>query len=144
MTRTFTCQHCGRLSRLNPRLKGKQKYCSDKECQNARISTWKRRQYARSPGYREQNKVKLKVWRKSYPADQYQKKYRESNPGYEDCNRQLQRVRNKRRITTLISTIIKPSSLILQFQENGGYVLSRVKRDVIVKRNALSLEVIDK
>lgn len=143
MTRTFTCQHCGKPSRLNPHLKGKQKYCSDKECQNARINDWKKRQYANSPDYRAKNNDKLKVWRKAYPADQYQKKYRDKHPEYEDRNRELQRVRNKRRISTMISTIIKPSSLILQLQEDGGYVLSKVKKNVIVKRNALSSEVID-
>jgi hypothetical protein len=140
MSRTFTCQHCGKLSRFNPRLKGKQKYCSYKECQNARINDWKKRQHASNPDYRAKNNDKLKVWRKSYPADQYQKKYRAEHPEYRDRNRELQRVRNKRRITSIVSTTIKPSSLILQLQDDGDYVLSRVKKNMIVKRNALSLE----
>jgi hypothetical protein len=140
MIRTFTCLHCGRSLPSNLRLKIKQKYCADKECQNARIRRWKQRQYKKSRSYRNKSKEGQKVWRKKYPADQYQKEYREKHPDYLDRNRELQRERNKKRRKEPVPVIVKTDALVLQPRDDGAYELSKVKKNMIVNRNALSLQ----
>lgn len=140
MIETFCCRHCGNVVPRNPRLKIKQKYCSEKDCQKVRMRSWKRRQYARDRAYREKSREQQRTWRKSYPADQYQKKYRDSHPGYVARNRELQRERNKKRRATPVSMIVKTNALVLQPQGDGAYLLSKVKKNIIVNRNALSLQ----
>lgn len=140
MIRTFTCLHCGKNLPSNFRLQTKQKYCSDEECQKARISRWKRNQYKKSRSYRKKSKDNQKLWRKHYPADQYQKEYREKHPEYVKRNRELQRERNKKRKKEPVSVIVKTDALVLQPRDDGAYELSKVKKNMIVNRNALSLQ----
>ena len=140
MIQTFTCQHCGKILPSNPRLKNKQKYCSGKKCQRARMRKWKQRQYKKNLSYRKKCKERQKIWRKSYPSDQYQKEYRESHPRYVSCNRELQIERNKKRKKEPVSMIVKTNALVLQPRDDGAYVLSKVKKNMIVNRNALSLQ----
>lgn len=139
MISTFICQHCGCSSQRNPRIKH-QKYCSAKECQQARMRTWKRKKYKKNIQYREKSKATQKEWRKNYPADQYQRDYRQTHPGYVTRNRNLQKKRNRKRQRERAPMIVKTDALVLQPREDGAYLLSRVKKNMIVNRNALSLQ----
>jgi len=140
MIRTFTCLHCGNVVPHNPRLKNKQKYCPEEECQKARIRSWKQRQYKKSLSYRKKCKERQESWRKRYPSDQYQKEYREKHPVYVNRNRELQRARNKKRKTERARIIVKTDALVLQPRDDGAYMLSKVKKNMIVNRNALTLQ----
>jgi ribosome-binding protein aMBF1 (putative translation factor) len=140
MPRTFTCLHCGRVVSQNPRIKKKQQFCSQKECQQYRMRTWKKSKYKESNKYRKKTKEHQKQWRKSYPADQYQREYRETHPEYVNRNREQQGRRNKSRKTDPVSLIVKTDALLLQPREDGAYMLSKIKKKLIVNRNALSLQ----
>jgi len=113
MISTFICQHCGRSCQRNPRIKN-QKYCSRAECQQARIRNWKRREYNKNKKYKEKSRASQKVWRKKYPADQYQRDYREAHPEYVMHNRELQRERNKKRQKNQSTMIVKTHAIVLQ------------------------------
>jgi len=139
MIPTITCRHCSKSVLRNPRLKN-QKYCPEKECQQARMRTWKRRQYKNNRKYQERTHSGQKVWRRKYPADQYQRDYRKTHPEYVMHNRDLQRERNKKRQRDHSTMIIKTHALLLQPREDGVYMLSKVKKNLIVNRNALSLQ----
>ena len=131
MKRTFICLHCGKKVSRNFRLKNKQKYCPDKECQKARRREWKKRQYKTNPAYRKKCRKNQKRWRKKYSSDQYQKEYRAKHPGYVARNRELQRERNKRRKREPVSMIVKTGSLVLHPRNDGAYILSKVKKNMI-------------
>lgn len=140
MSRTFTCLHCGNHAPLNPRLKNKQQYCSTNECQKARMRIWKHKQYKNDQAYRKKCKEHQANWRKGYPSDQYQRVYREKHPPYVKRNRELQRERNKKRKKECAGMIVKTEAIILHPRDDGGYLLSKVKKNMIVNRNALSTQ----
>ncbi len=81
MISTFICQHCGRRCRCNPRVKN-QKYCSRKECQQARKNEWEKKNYRTKKKYRESRIKSQQNWRENYPHKDYQKKYRRRRPDY--------------------------------------------------------------
>ena len=139
MISTFICLHCSCTCRCNPRVKN-QKYCSGKECQQARIRNWKKRQYKKNWKYQKKSQASQKVWRKKYPADQYQRDYRKAHPEYVIRNRELQRKRNKKRQKDQSTMIVNTDALLLQPREDGVYTLSKIKKNMIVNRNALSLK----
>ena len=139
MILTITCLHCGKEVPRNPRLKN-QKYCCEKECQRARMRTWKNRQYKKKSKYQKKSLVSQKVWRKKYQASQYQRDYREAHPEYVMRNREQQKERNKKRQKYHSTMIVKTYALLLQPREDGLYTLSKVKKNMIVNRNALSLQ----
>jgi endogenous inhibitor of DNA gyrase (YacG/DUF329 family) len=136
MISTFTCQNCGKVLPRNPRVKH-QKYCSEKECQKARMRTWKKEQYNKNKKYKEKSQASQKVWRKKYPADRYQRDYRKAHPEYVKRNRELQRERNKKRQKNHSTMIVKTHAIVLHPREDGAYMLSKVKKNMIVNRNAL-------
>lgn len=139
MILTFTCQYCGKLVPRNPRIKN-QKYCRAKDCQQARMRSWKRRQYKKKSQYHKRSLASQKIWRSRYPQYQYQRDYRKTHPEYVILNRDLQRERNKRRQRNHSTMIVKTHALLLQPREDGVYTLSKVKKNMIVNRNALSLQ----
>lgn len=91
----FYCCHCGKRTRINPRLKVRQKYCGSKECQQSRKNKWERDRLREDPLYREQRNLQKSQWRKHRPSHQYQSSYREGHPDYVDSNRKKQQIRNK-------------------------------------------------
>lgn len=139
MILTFTCQYCGKLAPRNPRIKD-QKYCCAKECQQARMRSWKNRQYKKNSNYHKRSLSGQKVWRSKYPAYQYQRDYRKTHPEYVKRNRDLQRERNRKRQRDHSTMIVKTHALLLQPMEDGVYTLLKIKRNLIVNRNALSLQ----
>jgi NAD-dependent SIR2 family protein deacetylase len=135
----ITCLHCGKKVPPNPRLKN-QKYCCAKECQQARMRTWKNRQYKKKSKYHKRSLASQKVWRSKYPAYKYQRDYRKTHPEYVIRNRDLQKERNKKRQKNHSTMIVNTDSLLFQPMENGVYTLSKIKKNMIVNRNALSLQ----
>lgn len=95
MQRHFKCAHCGQHTLLNPRLKGKQRYCSSKPCQQARKNKWEKERIKKDKTYRKKRYAQKALWRTNKPVDQYQKQYRESHPHYVITNRAKQKNRNK-------------------------------------------------
>ncbi len=104
------------------------------------MRTWKKLQYKNNRKYLKKSQSDQKVWRKKYPADQYQRDYREAHPEYVIRNCELQRKRNKKRRKDQTTMIVKTYALFLQPREDGGYTLMKVKKNMIVNRNALSLQ----
>jgi hypothetical protein len=88
------CGQCGGYFIPNPRQKNP-RYCKKKVCQRARKAAWQRGKIARDPVYRANQKQSQADWL-SRNAD-YWKRYRAANPEQADRNRDLQKVRNKRR-----------------------------------------------
>ena len=103
------------------------------------MRTWKRAQYNQDKKYKGKSQALQKVWRKFYPADQYQREYRNAHPAYVKRNREQQSTRNKKRQKEQSSLIVKTDAILLQPREDGAYTLSKIKKNMIVNRNALSL-----
>lgn len=141
MSAIFTCTHCGRATHRNVRLKKDlpQKYCSHSDCQNARRNEWRRHRRSQSAEYRERCAIHQKKWRQSYPADQYQKNYRESHPEYVERNRMLQGRRNRKCNPSVGSSASVIPALLLEFRSDGLWQLSQVDGAKIVKRYALDV-----
>lgn len=139
MILTIKCLHCGQEVPHNPRIKN-QKYCCAKECQQARMRTWKNQQYKKDSKYHKRSLASQKTWRSKYPSYKYQQEYRETHPEYVIRNRDLQRERNKKRQKDHSTIIVNTDSLLFQSREDGVYTLARIKKNMIVNRNALSLQ----
>lgn len=140
MLPTIICHHCGKVVIRNPRLKKRQKYCSEKECQQSRRRNWKKTQYLNNKEYREKNQEHQRKWRKNFPCDRYQRDYRASHPEYVKDNLIKQRARNKMTGKVPHRVIVKANALVIQPRDDGAYTLSRIKHDIIVNRNSLSMQ----
>ncbi len=149
MSGYFYCQHCGKRSRKNPRLKTRQKYCGRRSCQQSRKNHWESDKLTKDPSYSEQRRVQKSKWREKRPAYQYQLDYRISHPDYVTGNRERQQLRNKnvqKAISEfLISNIVKTDALIAERPVSCGlyeilpYKTSPGKK--IVKTDALIVEL---
>ncbi len=53
MAVTFKCKNCKQIKPINPRLKGKQKYCGDPACQRSRKTNWHNNRMATNTEYYE-------------------------------------------------------------------------------------------
>ena len=151
MSKKFKCYHCQRWCPKNPRLKGKQKYCGAKECQQARKNSWERRRLKKDPVYKAKRKTDKKRWYSQYPGHKYQSEYRKSHPEYCKGNREKQILRNqKRQILEIIPKIVKTDTLSLKRAVSQGlYVLIPYKKAAektdakkIVKTDALIVQMI--
>jgi len=140
MITTFTCQHCGRTCRYNPRIKN-QKYCSSVACQNARRNLTNKTRARKSSECRSLRQARNKRWRDIHPAHEYQKKYRETHPDYVQRNRELQKGRNKSRQKELAPMIVKTYALSPQPLKDGVYTGFEVKSGKIVKTYALMAQM---
>jgi len=125
MISKITCLHCGKEVPRNPRLKN-QKYCCAKECQQARMRTWKNQRYKKNNKYHKRSLASQKLWRNKYPAHKYQREYRKTHPEYVIRNRDLQRECNRKRQNDHSTMIVNTDSLLSQPMENGVYTLSRI------------------
>jgi hypothetical protein len=140
MPRTFTCQNCGIVTTINPRLKKKQKYCSLSGCQNARKRAYDNKKDA-TPEGRMLRKQRNKRWREKSPAHAYQRMYRDIHSEYVSNNRQKQKKRNKKRQKDGSSMIVKTDALFLQPIYDGVYAGFKVKKGKIVKTDAFMLQM---
>ena len=139
MPRTFTCHHCGKNVPPNPRIKN-QKYCFSLTCQNARKRLFERRTCSSSKCKLLQQNRNMR-WRVSYPAHEYQKRYRETHPEYVKRNRELQHQRNKKRQKEQGSVIVKTDALLLQLLRDGVYTGFKIRNGKIVKTDTLLLQM---
>ena len=144
----FYCCECGRRTRVNPRLKIRQKYCGDKRCQQSRKNSWERQQERKDPFYHQRRYDQKARWRKSRPSHEYQRSYRESHPDYVKVNREKQHLRNKNNqkpTGDCLSNIVKTDTLISEKLISFGlYEILPYKTDPdkkIVKTDALIVEL---
>lgn len=86
------CLHCTKF--FTPRNKD-QNYCSKPTCQRARRAAWQKNKMATDPEYKAGQQLSNEKWKRNTP--QYWREYRERNPKKAERNRNLQRIRNKRR-----------------------------------------------
>lgn len=140
MISTFLCQHCGRRCRCNPRVKN-QKYCSSRACQNARRNLTNKKRAKKSSESRSLRQSRNKRWRDTFPAHEYQRKYREFHANYVKCNRDLQRERNKKRQKDKASMIVKTYALSPRPLRDGVYTGFEIKSGKIVKTYALMAQM---
>jgi hypothetical protein len=118
----FYCCECGRRTRINPRLKIRQKYCGNKKCQQSRKNLWEREQERKDPFYHQRRCEQKDRWRKSRPAHEYQRSYRENHPAYVKVNREKQHLRDKNS----------------QPPESGVWRSKIVKTDTLISGNLIS------
>ena len=140
MSRTITCHHCGKIVPLNPRLK-RQKYCSSLLCQNARKRLFDRKTTSSSK-CKSLKRKRNKHWRDTYPAHEYQRRYRDNHSVYVKRNVELQRERNKKRYKERGSMIVKTDALLLQPLQDGTYMGFKVNNGKIVKTDTLLLQML--
>lgn len=143
---TFICKNCLQEKPSNIRLKHRQHYCGDKECQRARKSKWQREKLKKDIGYRNRQRESQATWRKNKPADQYQAHYRSSHPEYEHNNRQLQLKRNKKRKANLLSVKDCKDGHVTAgaFIQSGFYEirpLNEIAGEKIVKMDRLKVQL---
>jgi hypothetical protein len=144
MQKTFICKNCEEEKPANPRLKGKQTYCGDPECQRARKAAWQREKMAKDADYPANKKESNKKWRQDRPAHQYQRQYRQEHPNYVEANRQKQRLRNQKRTTPVAAEkIVKLDALTNQ--GSNTYIITPYAKDAsgkIVKLDTLLVQLV--
>ncbi len=118
----FYCCECGKRTRMNSRLKIRQKYCGRKSCQQSRKNSWERAQLRKDPFYHQRRYEQKACWRKSRPAYQYQSSYRQGHPDYVKANREKQHLRDK----------------ITQKSGSGVYRSNIVKTDALISGKLIS------
>lgn len=142
MLKRRRCQNkeCGCLFVPCPQVPH-QKFCSRKECQQARKREWNKKKLASDPEYREARKDAQKKWKDKNPD--YWKDYRSRHSEYTAKNREQQRIRNlNRRKKTLVPMIAKTDESI---QPNGvltgRYKIIPIHADMIVKTDECIVEI---
>lgn len=145
-TETFTCHHCHRRFKKNPRLKGEQHYCGSRECQQARKNNWEREKLKTDARYKARRLAYREQWYSCYPGDKYQSAYRQAHPEYLVGNREKQRKRGKTLAGNASgSKIVKPDALASgSLAVCGLYVLSPYKNadaKKVVKPDAFIVEL---
>jgi hypothetical protein len=143
----ITCAHCGRSVTKNPRIKGIQRYCGLKACQQFRKNQWERNSLNHLSGYRAKRKACKEKWSKAQPGYIYQRSYRESHGEYVLKNRLQQRDRNRQKESKsdLSTKIVKTDALTSISLISGGlYALIPCKSsdfEKIVKTDALIVQL---
>lgn len=135
------CKNCHQFFCPRPQNPDQQ-YCSERECQRARKRLWHQRKLRSDPDYHDNQSAAQSCWREENPD--YWRKYREKNPEYVERNRERQRERNRRRRRQDSSRppMAKMDASMLERSINPGrYLLSRVDSGVIVKMDALIVEI---
>jgi hypothetical protein len=147
MATTFVCKNCRKRKPANIRLKGTQYYCNEKDCQRARKAAWQKDKIAEDPQYRSRQLECLRLWRRKRPLDQYQKQYRQDHPDYVRKNRELQRIRNRKRSKPPgDQKIVKMDTLKKPSEKSMTYIMNPFKMDAsgkIVKMDALIVQLTD-
>lgn len=148
MMKILTCKNCKEKVKPNLRLKGKQEYCSKPECQRARKRKWQREKIKNDEGYKKNQTALVKRWREVYPWHSYMRKYRKTNPDYEEENRQKQKRRNEKRKerenNPEAAKIVKMDALSVSREKRSLYRMCPVKMDSsgkIVKMDTLYVEL---
>ena len=130
------CAHCRCLFVPNHRIKN-QRYCSKKECQRARKSTWQRHKLDTDPDYKANQKECQKSWSARNPH--YWQSWRARHPAYGMRNRDLQKARRSRRRRR----IAKMDALELHSKiKTGTYYLIPATVETVAKMDASAQKVL--
>lgn len=145
MLKTIRCRCCKEEIKLNPRLKVKQHYCGEADCQRARKRLWKHEKNRNDESYRKKQIDYLYHWRKAKPFYQYMSEYRKKNPKYVEINRESQKERNKiNREREKASKIVKVDALLADALKTTTYEMTRFGKDSrgkIVKVDTLTVQL---
>lgn len=114
------CEHCGKKFIPLSNIPG-QRYCSCRQCQNARRKKWRKQKLAIDQDYKGNQADAQRRWCEKNKG--YWGRYRASHPEYVERNRQLQRVRNQRRKG--VNEASDTSTMIAK-----RYALSQEKTDI--------------
>lgn len=137
------CKYCGRNFLPSARLKDRQEYCSQEECQRARKRRWTRRKLARDKAYRENQAEAARRWRRRNPG--YWKEYRHRHPDYTKKNRERQKSRNHRRRAADGDEIAGIANMDAIGPKEGAlsglYRLVPVQREMIANMDAIIVEI---
>jgi hypothetical protein len=134
MTKARQCAACGGLFAPRPQTPDQQ-YCSALACQRERKYLWHRERMQSDPDYR-QNQIQAQVgWAARNPD--YWREYRSRNPDYTNRNRELQRVRNRKRfkIAKMDASNCDPPF------PSGLYRLSPVGQEAIAKMGECTVQL---
>ncbi len=85
------CKSCHELFDCDPRTKGKQKYCSQRECQGKRQRFNEQDWRLRNPDCLAYQREESRKWHKDHPD--YSRQRRANCPEFLQCNRDQTRVR---------------------------------------------------
>ena len=142
MLKRKRCQNkdCGRLFVSCPQVP-KQRFCSRKECQQARKREWNRKKLASDPEYQEARKDAQKRWKDKNLN--YWKEYRAGHSEYTKKNREQQRIRNrKRRQKPPAAKVVKTDeSIPINNVLTGRYKIIPIRADMIVKTDGCIVEI---
>ena len=118
-----------------------QKYCSKKECQQARKNAWNRKKFATDPDYREYKQTSQARRKENNPN--YWKEYRASHPDYTLRNRKLQRIRNLKRLKQPAEPVIAipDESIPVISIVTGRYKIIPVHSDMIATPDECIVEI---
>ena len=141
--------YCGRVFTPNPRVKD-QRYCSRAECRKERRALWHKRKVATDRDYKRNQAAAQRLWRKTHPD--YWRNYRKSHPEYTECNRVLQRERNRKArgerggLAPPLGMIAREDSVIAKMDsltafKSGTYHLIPVVSGVIAKMDSLIVQL---
>lgn len=143
MTKRKQCQNkdCGVLFTPCAQVPG-QTYCSKKECQQARKNEWNRTKFATDPDYREYKQASQERRKEKNPT--YWKEYRASHPDYTRRNRELQRLRNLKRLNRPPEPVIATPDESIQTNSliTGRYKIIPVHPAMIATPDECIVEII--
>ncbi len=131
---------CGVLFTPWPQVP-RQTYCSRKECQQARKNEWNRKKFATDPDYREYKQASQKRRKENNPN--YWKEYRARHPDYTQRNRELQKIRNLKRLKQSAEPVIAipDESIPVISIETGRYKITPIHSDMIATPDECIVEI---
>ncbi len=139
------CHNCGKLFTPCRRVKN-QKYCSNPVCQQARKSLWHKQKLVNDKNYRANQEDAKRRWREN--NSDYWGKYRDTHPEYTKRNREMQRIRNrkKRQNCSLQKLTRQPIAKMdalngLSTQISGKYMLTPVQDTGIAKMDTIFVQI---
>lgn len=128
------------MFKVSPHLSS-QRYCSARECQNERRRKWRRQKLRSDPDYKANQADSQRRWCRKNPD--YWRRYRDGHPDYVERNRQLQQMRNGRRIPERSrESIAKRYALSMKNDGISGYYrLIRADAPMIAKIDASLVKI---
>ena len=142
MVKRIKCcnKSCGRLFIPCPQVPH-QKYCSRKECQQARKRAWNKKKLESDPDYREARKKAQQRWKEKNPD--YWRNYRAQHPEYIQRNRREQRrKRQRKRLGQEKSSVVKTDeSPSANSVLSGRYRIVPIRGDTVVKTDECIVEI---
>jgi len=142
---TFCCACCKRYLLRNSRSRN-QRYCGSKKCQQARKNEWQRRKMVCDWDYRADKKDSQQTWQKK--NKDYWKKYRRKHPVYEQRNRELQKERDRHRLSAArgpqapSADLAKKDALSAFFNSKSNSYFLTPTDPSLAKKDALMVQII--